>query len=429
MKALVLIDSENKTPVCNSLHGQVAHLLEQKGYEITTKEVDRTLHCCIGCFGCWVKTPGECVIRDDMAEINRLYINSDAVVFLSPVVFGQFGVNMKNVIDRILPRLLPFFINKADGSTAHPFRYTKNPEQFFIGYGSGLSEEDIQLFNAVTAKHHPEANVCVYQGTQDEKEIEALFGQGHGSRALPGTDYQIPEIPRAPEEIPGKDSGRKKVVFVNGSPRAQEQTASASFIARAEKQFDGALFEKEIISVRKTLQSQPENAFEKIRTADAVVFVFPLYVFCLPGMLAQFLRDYAAFLEKNGLKQNRTLAYAVVNCGFPEPYINAEAAGVVRSFCRHVGMEFRSGILIGGGVMITAAEKAPPVRKVLKQIDAAFSAASEDIRNTPVQPPEDVQIKVSFPKKLFFFAGSMNWKVQAKHNGLKVKDMYRRPYI
>ncbi len=408
---------------------QVVNLLEQKGYDVTSKEVDRTLHCCIGCFSCWIKTPGECVIRDDMTEINRLYINSDAVVFLSPVVFGQFSVNMKNVIDRILPRLLPFFINKADGSTAHPFRYAKNPELFFIGYGSGLPEQDIQLFNTITVKHHPETNACVYQGTQDEEKIETLFGKEHAGRTLPETEYQIPEVPREPEEIRRKNSGRKRVVFINGSPRAQEQTASSSFIARAEKQFDDALFEKEIINVRKALQSQPENAFEKMRTADAVVFVFPLYVFCLPGMLAQFLRDYAAFLEKTGRKQNRTPAYAVVNCGFPEPYINAEAVGVIRSFCRDVGMTFRSGILIGGGVMITAAEKAPPVQKVLKQLNAAFSAEAEDILTGPVQSPEDVQIKINFPKKLFFFAGSMNWKVQAKHNGLKVKDMYRRPYI
>lgn len=25
---------------------------------------DGSIHNCIGCFGCWVKTPGACVIRD-----------------------------------------------------------------------------------------------------------------------------------------------------------------------------------------------------------------------------------------------------------------------------------------------------------------------------------------------------------------------------
>lgn len=30
---------------------------------------------CIGCFGCWTKTPGKCVIRDDAGLINFPYCN------------------------------------------------------------------------------------------------------------------------------------------------------------------------------------------------------------------------------------------------------------------------------------------------------------------------------------------------------------------
>ena len=119
MKALILTDSDYKTAVYDSLYTQVIRILEQKGYSVTEREAGKSLNACIGCFGCWVKTPGECVIKDTMAEINRLYVNSDVVVFLSPVVFGQQSANMKNVFDRLLPRLLPFFIRKADG---WPFR-------------------------------------------------------------------------------------------------------------------------------------------------------------------------------------------------------------------------------------------------------------------------------------------------------------------
>jgi hypothetical protein len=340
---------------------------------------------------------------------------------------------MKNAVDRLLPRLLPFFIRKTDGSTAHPFRYSKNPELFVIGYGSGLTAEDIQLFYAVTTKHHPETKISVYQGVRDKNKTDALFGNDSGNPVhnpvQPETEQQEPETVQEHEETRETYPGRKKIVFINGSPRAQEQTASASFIIRAEKQFDDAFFEKEIINVRKALLLQPDTAYEKIRTAAAVVFVFPLYVFCLPGMLMQFLRDYAAFLEKTGRKQNRTSAYTVINCGFPEPHINSEAEDVIKSFCRHTGIKFRSGILIGSGVLITAAGKAPPVQKALQQLDEAFSGMAEDIQKCPAPVPADVQVKVNFPKKLFFFAGSLNWKAQAKHNGLKIKDMYRRPYI
>ena len=44
-------------------------------------------------------------------------MTSDVVVYLCPVVFGQFSANMKYAIDRWLPNMLPYFITKDDGST------------------------------------------------------------------------------------------------------------------------------------------------------------------------------------------------------------------------------------------------------------------------------------------------------------------------
>lgn len=440
MKALILTDSDYKTTVYDSLYTQVIRILEQKGYSVTEREAGKSLNACIGCFGCWVKTPGECVIQDTMAEINRLYVNSDVVVFLSPVVFGQQSANMKNVFDRLLPRLLPFFIRKADGSTGHPFRYNKDPKQFIIGYGSNLEDADIQLFKNITIKHRPGVAVTVYQGMPDSENITALFSKSCPAQNDEPSQKTIPVQDKktslnaqrndspAFSENQEKHPETKKVVFINGSPRIHDQTASGSFIARAEKIFDDSKFETEIINVRKVMQHGPEAAFEKIRNADAVVFAFPLYIYCLPGLLIRFLQEYESFLKNSNRKQNAANVYAVVNCGFPEPYINEEAVGVIKSFCRQTGMKFRSSVLIGGGVMITKATKAPPVKKVLKEIDAAFSAAAKDLQATPVLPPEDTQIKIGFPDKLFFFAGGLNWKMQAKHNGLKVKDIYRRPY-
>jgi putative NADPH-quinone reductase len=114
----------------------------------------------------------------------------------------------------------------------------------------------------------------------------------------------------------------------------QNQSASGSFIERAAKQFDDSKFEKVIINVRKAMQHEPEAAFEKIRNADAVFFAFPLYIYCLPSLLTRFLQDYEAYLKNSNKEQKAANVYAVINCGFPEPYINEEAAGVIKFFCR-----------------------------------------------------------------------------------------------
>lgn len=177
MKALILTDGDYKTGVYDALSDLTSELLAEKGFETQIRELNRRLHSCMGCFGCWIKKPGECVISDDeMAELDRCYMNSDAVVFLSPIVFGQFSANIKNAVDRTLPNMLPFFYRRPDGSTMHPPRYKKYPALFLIGYGDGLDSEEVQLFRDITIKHRYGVNVEVYQGRADAGKVQNLFG-------------------------------------------------------------------------------------------------------------------------------------------------------------------------------------------------------------------------------------------------------------
>lgn len=34
---------------------------------------DKKTHHCIGCFHCWIKTPGKCIFDDDMTELIQKY--------------------------------------------------------------------------------------------------------------------------------------------------------------------------------------------------------------------------------------------------------------------------------------------------------------------------------------------------------------------
>ena len=192
MKALIVTDEDCRTDGYRALGRLTAELLAEKGFETQVREVGRGLRPCMGCFGCWVKTPGECVIRDGMAELDRRYMNSDAVVFLSPVVFGQFSANIKNAVDRTLPNMLPFFCRRPDGSTMHPPRYQKYPALFLIGYGEGLDPEEIRLFRDITEKHRFGVGVEVYQGAADKAKVKALFDAlGAGGDARNGKEQSL----------------------------------------------------------------------------------------------------------------------------------------------------------------------------------------------------------------------------------------------
>lgn len=176
MNAFIISDKDYQTKSFYRLDELVTNCLKEKGFEIEHLEIGRKdITNCIGCFGCWVKEPGECVIKDGMAEINNKCMNSDVVVYFSPMIFGQFSANLKNVIDRWLPNMLPFFMLRPDGSTIHPARYKTYPMQFMIGYGDAVSQEDAQLFVDITKKHRTNVEALIFQG--DGKEIMEAFNQ------------------------------------------------------------------------------------------------------------------------------------------------------------------------------------------------------------------------------------------------------------
>jgi len=63
---------------------------------------------CRGCFGCWLKTPGQCIFKDDSRDICREAINSDFLLFAAPLVMGFPSAFLKIAMDTLIPLLLPF---------------------------------------------------------------------------------------------------------------------------------------------------------------------------------------------------------------------------------------------------------------------------------------------------------------------------------
>lgn len=88
---------------------------------------DYKIEHCRGCFACWAKTPGKCIIKDDMEELLQKFINADLVIFGTPLYFFSVTGLMKNFMDRLLPNAEPFFIEskKHPKLTTQASRYDK----------------------------------------------------------------------------------------------------------------------------------------------------------------------------------------------------------------------------------------------------------------------------------------------------------------
>jgi multimeric flavodoxin WrbA len=94
---------------------------------------------CQGCFSCWVKTPGTCIIKDRATIFPWLLLNHDELIVVSRLVFGGFSPAVKAVLERSLSYLLPFFHVK-DGFSVHRKRGDKELVLKTIFYGDGTGD-------------------------------------------------------------------------------------------------------------------------------------------------------------------------------------------------------------------------------------------------------------------------------------------------
>jgi len=78
---------------------------------------------CIGCFTCMTKTPGQCVHKDDMTvELFPKWLESDIVIYASPLFHYTLNATMKAFIERTFPVCQPFLEQHGD-VVNHPLRY------------------------------------------------------------------------------------------------------------------------------------------------------------------------------------------------------------------------------------------------------------------------------------------------------------------
>ena len=58
---------------------------------------------CTGCFSCWTKTPGRCIIRDDATQVYPRIAESDTVLYVSRLKYGSYDTVMKTMLERAIP--------------------------------------------------------------------------------------------------------------------------------------------------------------------------------------------------------------------------------------------------------------------------------------------------------------------------------------
>ncbi len=73
---------------------------------------------CKGCLTCWIKTPGVCSQRDDMAKLIEKLKRTDLMILATPVYVDGMTGKCKKFMDRLIPLLDPHY-EVRDGHFRH----------------------------------------------------------------------------------------------------------------------------------------------------------------------------------------------------------------------------------------------------------------------------------------------------------------------
>ena len=146
MKTLLIFDSNDQDS--QGARDEIKKVLGEGLTEIDAGK--EPLGECIGCFGCWIKTPGKCLLPGSDGFLKSL-LSADRLILLTRIVFGGYSPAIKTYMDRCLPILHPYFV-KYNGEMHHRLRYRHYPALITIGYGAGSMEEE-EIFKEYTRSH------------------------------------------------------------------------------------------------------------------------------------------------------------------------------------------------------------------------------------------------------------------------------------
>lgn len=123
-----------------------------KASDVTVVDNNGKIHPCIGCFECWIKTPGKCIIlNDSYGNMGELLSTCDELCIITECRYGSFSPFVKNVLDRSIGYLHPYF-KIIDGEMHHKKRYNKTLKTKVFYYGNNLTDGEKKTFEEIVGR-------------------------------------------------------------------------------------------------------------------------------------------------------------------------------------------------------------------------------------------------------------------------------------
>jgi len=182
MHAVILHGGTCKDVGIEAIHSQLCEILQTAAWTTTTYRLEEmVIHPCVGCFSCWLRTPGECHFADEGRTITRAFIQSDLRIYLTPISFGGYSGLLKTAIDRMIPNISPLF-EKVNGEMHHCLRYPNVMKFLVVGWqqqaNAGSAEIFSQLIRRNAINMHAPNSACTVLTAAHSAEEQGMLLNG-----------------------------------------------------------------------------------------------------------------------------------------------------------------------------------------------------------------------------------------------------------
>jgi len=401
---------------------------------------------CLGCFECWVRTPGMCVEADANRDIARAVVNCDTLVLFTPVTFGGYSPELKRFVDHMIQIILPTF-ELRNGELHHPPRYARLPRLIVVGVQHEPNKEEALIFRVLAGRNAlnmrpPSYAAEVVSSGEATSALERCF------RSLLTRVNEIPSrasvtalMPApATSDAPVSPERRGRALLIVGSPKVKRPSTSGVLGGYLLDRLKERGWETELLTLRASL-GREDGQLELLAAtnrAELIVLAFPLYVDALPFLMTKALTVLAAHRARiSDVPPQRFVA--ICNSGFPEAHQNSLALAICRRFAVASRMTWAGALALGAGEALSSGRpleaknrQGPPVKHVMQALRITGAALAE---GRPV-PAEAVALMAKNPVPLPFavwqwmFAkiGARGFRRQALGYGVSKKQMFDRPY-
>ena len=177
MRALILNGATMKESTTEQVSDLLINYLRliQYNFELIVLR-EKTIDGCRGCFGCWLQTPGHCIIKDDASDLPSQIIQSDLVLLITDITFGMYSSVLKKAMDRFpCPILLPI-LTRVHGEIHHANRYETYPRLIALGVLPIPNQESETIFRQLVSRNainlHTKAVVSIIYANDSLEKIQ-----------------------------------------------------------------------------------------------------------------------------------------------------------------------------------------------------------------------------------------------------------------